>query len=349
MAIRVALNGFGRTGRAILREAKRRKVPINFTLVNDLANPALLAANLRYDSVHGAYSKTQIKAKTDDQGNHVLAFGKDHIRILGERDNAKLPLKDLGVDVVVDTTGAFPTRAQIEAHLKAGAGKVIVYPPPTKYDPDASIIMGVNDGELTGKEKIISAGSCTSNAGAPLAQILDENFGIETLYLSTIHAYTSDQRLLDFPHEDVRRSRAAGLSIIPTTTNAGTVIERILPNLKGKVSTGAHRVPVPDGSIVDLTFATTKATSVAAINEAFAKAARSRRYRKVLDYTTDPLVSVDVVGCPFSAVFDADLTQAVDENLLKVAAWFDNEVGYANRVIDLILKLDGLGKNVWSK
>ncbi|MDP8222866.1 MAG: glyceraldehyde 3-phosphate dehydrogenase NAD-binding domain-containing protein [Candidatus Lernaella stagnicola] len=348
MAIRVALNGFGRTGRAILREAKRRKVPFNFTLINDLADPALLVANLRFDSVHGAYPKKQVKITKDDKGHHVLVFGTDHIRILGERDNAKLPLKEMGVDVVIDTTGAFPTQKQLAAHFKAGAKKVLIYPPPKAYDPDYSVIMGVNEDGLTGREKVISAGSCTSNAAGPLVKLLDEHFGIETLYLSTVHAYTSDQRLLDYPHEDVRRGRAAGLSIIPTSTNAGTAIERILPHLKGRVFTGAHRVPVPDGSIVDLTFQTGKPTTVEAINKVFEKAARSRALRNVLEYTTDPLVSVDVVGSPYSAIFDSALTQAVDESLLKVAAWFDNEIGYANRVIDVLLKLDGLGKNVWS-
>ncbi len=348
MAIRVALNGFGRTGRAILREAKRRKVPFSFALINDVADPALLAANLRFDSVHGAYSKTQVQAGKDDKGNHILIFGKDHIRVLGERNNDKLPLKELGVDMLVDTTAAFPTRKLLQGHFKSGAKKVLVYPPPKSFEPDASIILGVNDDDLTGKEKIISAGSCTSNAAGPLMALLDEHFGIEALYLSTVHAYTSDQRLLDFPHTDVRRSRAAGLSIIPTTTNAGTVLERVLPNLKGKVFTGAHRVPVPDGSVVDLTFQTTRPTSVPEINEVFAKAARKRRYKGILDYTTDPLVSVDVVGSPYSAIFDGDLTQSVDDTFFKVVAWFDNEIGYANRVIDLILKIDGLGKKVWS-
>lgn len=348
MAIRVALNGFGRTGRAILREAKRRKVPFNFTLINDVADPALLAANLRFDSVHGAYTKAQVQIKLDNKGHHVLAFGKDHIRILGERDNAKLPLKEIGADVVIDTTGAFTTRKQVETYLKVGAKKVIVFPPPSQYAPDAAIIMGVNDDQLTGKEKIISAGSCTSNAAAPLAALIDAAFGVETLFLSTVHAYTSDQRLLDYPHADERRSRAAGMSIIPTTTSAGKMIERILPQLKGRVFTAAHRVPVPDGSVADLTFVTTKPATVAAINKVIEKASRSRKYRKIIEYCTDPLVSVDVIGNPHSAIFDADLTQAVDGTFFKVAAWFDNEIGYAGRVIDLILKLDGLGKNVWS-
>jgi len=348
MAIRVALNGFGRTGRAILREAKRRKVPFNFTLINDVADPALLAANLRFDSVHGAYAKSQVKIIIDDQGHHVLAFGQDHIRILGERDNAKLPLKELGADVVVDTTGAFTTRAQIETYLKVGAKKAIVFPPPAKFEPDASVIMGVNDDQLTGKEKIISAGSCTSNAAAPLAALIDEAFGVQTLFLETVHAYTSDQRLLDFPHADVRRSRAAGLSIIPTGTSAGQAIEAILPNLKGKVFTAAHRVPVPDGSVADLTFATQKPATVEAINALVEKAAKSKRFKGILEYSTDPLVSVDVIGNPHSAIFDAGLTQAVDETFFKMAAWFDNEIGFANRVIDLIVKLDTLGKNVWA-
>jgi glyceraldehyde 3-phosphate dehydrogenase len=340
MAIRVGLNGFGRTGRAILREAKRRNVPLNFTVINDVAEPALLAANLRYDSVHGAYRKDQVQIIQDGKGNFVLMFGEDHIRVLGERDNAKLPWKEIPTDIVIDTTGAFPKREQIEAHLVAGAKKVVVYPPPTAYEADLSIILGVNDEKLTGKEKIINNGSCTTNAAVPLAQIIDAAFGIESLFLMTVHAYTSDQRLLDFPHADVRRSRAAGLSIIPTTTNAGRAVERILPHLKGKVFTAAHRVPVPDGSVVDLTFATGKPTSVEEINKAMAAAAASPRLQGILDYSTEPLVSVDIIGNPYSAIFDADLTQAVDDRFFKVSAWFDNEVGYANRVIDLILKID---------
>jgi len=348
MEIRVGLNGFGRTGRAILREAKRRKVPFNFTIINDVADPALLASNLRFDSVHGAYPKKQVTVKKDSKGNQVLKFGNDHIRLLGERDNSRLPMKEIRTDVVVDTTGAFQTRKEIGAHLRAGAKKVIMFPPPTDFDPDISLVLGVNDDQLTGKEKIISAGSCTTNASAPLAYLIDQAFGIETLFLVTVHAYTSDQRLLDTPHKDVRRSRAAGLSIIPTSTTAGKALERILPALKGKVYTAAHRVPVADGSIADLTFATSKPATVEAINKVIEKAARSRRFKNIIEYSVDPLVSVDIIGNPHSAVFNADLTQAVDDRFFKMAAWFDNEIGYANRVIDLILKLDGLGKNVWS-
>jgi glyceraldehyde 3-phosphate dehydrogenase len=348
MAIRVGLNGFGRTGRAILREAKRRNEPINFTVINDVADPALLAANLRFDSVHGAYPKDKVTIIQDDKGHQVLRFGADHIRVLGERDNAKLPWKESNTDLVVDTTGAFPSRGQIESHLAAGAKKVIVYPPPTDYEPDLNVIFGVNHDKLTGKEKVISAGSCTTNAAVPLAYLLNQAFGIETLFLMTVHAYTSDQRLLDFPHADVRRSRAAGLSIIPTSTNAGKAVEKILPELKGKVFTSAHRVPIPDGSVVDLTFATQKATTVDAINETIAKAAAEPWCQDVLAYSTDPLVSVDIIGNTYSAVFDAALTQAVDDKFFKVSAWFDNEIGYANRVIDLILKIDGLGAGVWS-
>ncbi|NLH47371.1 MAG: aldehyde dehydrogenase [Myxococcales bacterium] len=348
MAIRVGLNGFGRTGRAILREAKRRKVPFNFTVINDVADPALLAANLRFDSVHGAYPKSEVQIIQDDKGNQVLKFGEDHIRVLGEKDNAKLPWKELPTDVVIDTTGAFSTREKLEAHLQAGAKKIIVYPPPTGYEPDLSIIMGVNDDQLTGKEKVISAGSCTTNAATPLAAILEKEFGIETLYLLTVHAFTSDQRLLDFPHADVRRSRAANLSIIPTSTSAGKALEKILPELKGKVFSSAHRVPIPDGSVVDLTFVTGKPASVEAINQAVAKACAEARLQGILEYSTDPIVSVDVIGNTNSAVFDAEFTQAVDDRFFKVSAWFDNELGYANRVIDLLVKLDGLGKNVWA-
>lgn len=347
MAINVGLNGFGRTGRAILREAKRRKVPFNFTIINDTADPKLLAANLRFDSVHGAYPKQKIKILDNDQGKQVLRFGEDHLLVLGERDNAKLPLKEIPTDVLIDTTGAFSSREAIEKGLKAGAKKVIVFPPPDKYEPDFRVIMGINDDQLTGKEKVISAGSCTSNAAAPLAYLIDQAFGIETLFLMTVHAFTSDQRLLDFPHDDVRRSRAAGLSIIPTTTSAGKAIERIIPHLKGKVFTGAHRVPVPDGSVADLTFATKKPAEIEQINAVIAKAAERGRFKGIIEYCTDPVVSVDIVGNPHSAVFDADLTQKVDGDFFKIAAWFDNEIGYANRVIDLVLKLDSLGPQVW--
>jgi len=347
MAIRVGINGFGRSGRAFLREAKRRKgVDFNFVAINDVVDPALLAANLRFDSVHGAYPKNQVKIVEDKKGNKVLRFNKDHIRLLGERDNAKLPWKELGCDVVFDSTGAWQTRKQLEKHLAGGAKKVIVFPPPG-YKVDASIVMGVNDDQLTGAEKVISATSCTTNASAPLAMLLDEAFGLEMLFITAVHAFTSDQRLLDYPHPNVRRSRAAGLSIIPSWTNAGKALERILPNLKGKIFTGAHRVPIPDGSIADLTFATKKPTSVEKINKLFAKAARSKQWKGILEYTEDPLVSVDIVGNPHSVVFDSDLTQAVDDDFYNIGAWFDNEIGYANRVIDLILKLDSLGPKVW--
>jgi len=347
MAIRVGLNGFGRTGRAIFREAKRRQVPFNFNLINDVADPALLAANLRLDSVHGAYVKRLVNILDDPQGNKVLKFGEDHIRLMGERDNAKLPWKELGTDVVIDTTGAFKTREAIEAHLKAGTKKIIVYPPPP-FAVDLSVVMGVNEGLLTGRENVISAGSCTTNVSALMAKLLDDKFGIEMLFITAVHAFTSDQRLLDYPHPDVRRSRAAGLSIIPTTTSAGVGVEQIIPSLKGKVFTAAHRVPIPDGSIADLMFEAKRPTSVAEINKLFEEAAQDENYKDIMEYTTDPLVSVDIVGNHHSAVFDAGLTQAVDDTFFKVSAWFDNELGYANRVIDLILKLDGLGAQVWS-
>lgn len=347
MSIRVAINGFGRNGRAFLREAKRRRVDFNFAAINDVVDPALLAANLRFDSVHGAYPKKQVKIVKDDKGHQVLKFGRDDIRLLGERNEAKLPWRELGVDVVLDTAGALDTRRKLEQHLKVGAKKIIVFPPPS-FKVDASVVMGVNDDQLTGKEKVVSATSCTTNAVAPLAMLLDEAFGLETLFVTSIHAFTSDQRLLDYPHPDVRRSRAAGLSIIPSWTSAGKAVEKVLPGLKGKVFTASHRVPIPDGSIADLTFATKEPTSVEKINRLFARMAVKKRFRGILEYTTDPLVSVDIVGNSHSAVFDSNLTQAVDDRFFKVVAWFDNEIGYANRVIDLILKLDSFGPKVWS-
>jgi glyceraldehyde 3-phosphate dehydrogenase len=352
MAIRIAINGFGRNGRAFLREAKRRGVDFNFAAINDVVNPSLLAANLRFDSVHGAYPKSQVKITEDREKRPVLAFGDDHIRLLGEKDNDALPWKELGVDVVFDTTGAWKTREKTEAHLRAGAKKVIVFPPPP-FAVDATVVKGVNDSTLTGKEKVISAGSCTTNAVAPLAKLLDDAFGIEMLFITSVHAFTSDQRLLDFPHSDVRRSRAAGLSIIPTTTGAARAVELVLPSFKGRLFASAHRVPIPDGSICDLQFSTKQpvdadpAKAVAKINEVIAAAAAGP-YQGVIEYSTDPLVSVDVMGNPHSAIFDAELTQAIDNTFFKVSAWFDNEIGYANRVIDLILKLDSLGPKVWS-
>jgi len=354
MAIRVGINGFGRTGRAFLREAKRRKVDFNFTAINDVVKPTLLAANLRFDSVHGAYPKSQVKIVEDSEKRPVLAFGKDHIRLLGPPENETLPWRELGVDVVFDSTGAWDTREKLESHLRGGAKKIIVFPQPP-YAVDATIVMGVNDQTLTGAEKIISAGSCTTNAAAILIQLLDSAFGLEMVFATAVHAFTSDQRLLDFPHPDMRRARAAGLSIIPTKTNAGPALELVLPDkMKGRIFTAAHRVPIPDGSIVDLMFSTEKKLNadpkkaVAAINRVIHKAARNKQLKGILEYSTDPLVSVDVVGNPHSAIFDAGLTQAVDRTFFKVSAWFDNEIGYANRVIDLILKLDSLGPAVWS-
>ena len=337
MAIKVAVNGFGRIGRSVLRAAKLiRKADFDFVAINDLADPEKLSTVLKYDSVHGTYPG-EISIK---DGN--LSVDGEVIKMLSERKPADLPWGELEVDFVIEATGLFRERAQLEEHLNAGAKKVILTVPP-KDEIDATIVLGVNGDILTGEEKIISNASCTTNCAATVTKVIHEAFTIKKGFLSTIHAYTMDQKLLDYPHRDMRRARAAVLSIIPTSTGAAKTLGVVLPDLAGKVDGMSFRVPIPDGSIVDLIFVIEKATTVEEINKVM-KEATENGMEGLVEYTTDPIVSVDIKGNIHSAIFDAELTRAMDPHFIKISAWYDNEMGYACRVVDLILKMNELSE-----
>ncbi|MFC1563266.1 type I glyceraldehyde-3-phosphate dehydrogenase, partial [candidate division KSB1 bacterium] len=299
--------------------------------INDLTDAKTLAHLLKYDSTHGKYSGT-VEAKDSS----IIVDGNE-IKIYAEKDPANLPWKELDVNVVVESTGVFRKKEQIMKHIDAGAEKVILTVP-AKDEIDATIVLGVNDSVLTGNEKIISNASCTTNCVAPMVKVLNDNFGIESGLMTTIHSYTSDQRLLDFPHSDLRRARSAALSIIPTTTGAAKAVGKIIPDLDGKLDGLAMRVPTPDGSIIDLVVILKKETSVEEINAKMKEAAES--YLKgIMEYCEDPVVSQDIVGNLHSCVFDPPLTYVKGGNLAKVVGWYDNEMAYSTRVIDLINKI----------
>lgn len=335
MAIKVGINGFGRIGRSVMRAAKLiRKADFDFVAINDLTDPSKLCTVLKYDSVHGTYPG-EVKIDNGD-----LSVEGDKIKMVSERDPANLPWGELGVEIVVESTGLFRERSQLEKHLSAGAKKVILTVPP-KDDIDATIVLGVNDDILTGEEKIVSNASCTTNCAATVTKVIHEAFNIKKGFLSTIHAYTMDQKLLDHPHPDMRRARAASLSIIPTSTGAAKTLGVVLPSLAGKIDGMSFRVPIPDGSIVDLILEIEKPTTVEEINKVMKEAAEGEM-KGIIEYTEDPIVSVDITGNVNSAIFDAGLTRAMDAKFIKVSAWYDNEMGYACRVVDLITKLHSL-------
>ncbi|MBI4744800.1 MAG: type I glyceraldehyde-3-phosphate dehydrogenase [Actinobacteria bacterium] len=327
MAIRVGINGFGRIGRNILR-AGLNNSEIEFVAVNDLTNAKTLAHLLKYDSVHGVL-KTEVKS-TDSS---ILVGGKE-LKVLKEKDPAALPWASLGVDVVVESTGFFTSKDDAAKHISAGAKQVIITAP--AKEPDITIVLGVNEDQYNpANHHIISNASCTTNCLAPVAKVLLDNFGIAKGFMTTIHAYTNDQKILDLPHSDLRRARAAGMSVIPTSTGAAKAIGLVLPELKGKMDGVAMRVPVPDGSVVDLVAELEKETTVQEVNQAFENAADKGRFKNILAYTEDPIVSVDVVGNSYSSVFDAASTMVLG-NMVKVVSWYDNEWGYSCRVVDLI-------------
>ena len=335
MAIKIGINGFGRIGRSVLRAAKLiRKSDFDFVAINDLTDAEKLSTVLKYDSVHGTYPG-EISIS-----NGNLSVDGDIIKMVSERNPADLPWGELEVDFVIEATGLFRERKQLEGHLNAGAKKVILTVPP-KDDIDATIVLGVNDDTLTGEEKIISNASCTTNCAATVTKVIHEAFDIKRGYLSTIHAYTMDQKLLDYPHKDMRRARAASLSIIPTSTGAAKTLGVVLPSLAGKVDGMSFRVPIPDGSIVDLIFEVNKPTTVEEINRVM-KEATENDMMGYIEYTEDPIGSVDIKGNIHSAIFDSQLTRAMDPNFIKVSAWYDNEMGYACRVVDLISKISEL-------
>ncbi|WP_027418488.1 type I glyceraldehyde-3-phosphate dehydrogenase [Crocinitomix catalasitica] len=326
MAIRIAINGFGRIGRYFLRMAAENP-EIEVVAINDLSDAATLAHLFKYDSVHGRFNGT---IKNDS--NH-LYINDSKISMISEKDPESLPWATLKIDVVIESTGFFRIFEDANKHIIAGAKKVIISAPPNSNDIK-SVVMGVNESILDGSEKIISNASCTTNSAAPLVKVMKTLGQIESCYITTVHSYTSDQRLHDAPHKDLRRARAAAESIVPTTTGAAKAITKIFPELDGHMGGCGIRVPVPDGSLTDMTFIMDHEISVQEINEAFKKASTSD-LQGVLDYTEDPIVSVDIIGCPFSATFDAQLTSVVGR-MIKVVSWYDNEAGYSNRLIDLV-------------
>jgi glyceraldehyde 3-phosphate dehydrogenase len=324
---RVAINGFGRIGRNILRAAKKHGAPMDFIAVNDLTDNATLAHLLRYDSVHGRYPG-DVEAASDG-----LVVDGDTVRVLSEKDPAKLPWKDLGVDVVFESTGRFTKREDAAKHLDAGAGKVIITAP--AKGEDITIVMGVNHQKYDGeKHHVISNASCTTNCLVPVVKVLIDSFGIRRGIMTTIHSYTNDQQLLDLPHKDLRRARAAGLSIIPTTTGAAKATSLVIPEMKGKLDGISMRVPTADASIVDLTAELERNTTIEEVNDAFRQAAAGP-LQGILAVSDEPLVSVDYIGNPNSSIVDLLSTFVMEGSLVKVLSWYDNEWGYSMRCVDL--------------
>jgi glyceraldehyde 3-phosphate dehydrogenase len=333
--IRVAINGFGRIGRAVFRIiAERTESDIEVVAINDLADDDILAYLLEYDSVMGPFEQ-EVQVK-----DGVMTVGRHDVKMLYIKDPAQLPWKDLAIDVVVESTGVFRTREKLQKHIDAGAKRVILTVP-ADDEIDDTVVLGVNDDQLGADDVIVSNASCTTNSLAPLAKVLDEAFGIKRGIMTTVHAYTNDQRLADVPHKDLRRSRAATENIIPTTTGAAKAVGKVYPKLDGLLHGMAMRVPVPDGSTVDLVVELEKNVSVEEVNAAV-KAAAEGPMAGVLEYTEDPIVSTDIIGNPHSSIFDAAGTQVLGGNLVKVLSWYDNEWGYSNRVVDLIERLGRL-------
>ncbi|MCX5673122.1 MAG: type I glyceraldehyde-3-phosphate dehydrogenase [Planctomycetota bacterium] len=331
MAIRIGINGFGRIGRIVFRTMWARKGEFEIVGINDLTDAKILAYLLKYDSVYGRF-----KGDVGVDGTSLVVDGKK-IPVTAEKDPLKLPWGQLKVDVVLECTGAFTNKADCAKHITAGAKKVILSAPP-KDELDAIIVIGVNDATLKPEHKIVSNASCTTNCLAPVAKVLHENFGIKRGLMTTCHAYTGDQRLLDMIHKDPHRARAAALNIIPTTTGAAKAVGKVIPALKGRLNGYALRVPTPVGSIVDLTVELEKPATPEAINAAMKKAAEGE-LKGILGYTDDPIVSSDVIGTTVSSLFDGTLTQAIDPTFVKVCSWYDNEWGFSNRMADLAKKL----------
>jgi glyceraldehyde 3-phosphate dehydrogenase len=333
-AYRVGINGFGRVGRSVFRILAERD-EIDVVVVNDLYENEQLAYLLKYDTVMGIFPH-ELSVKGDE-----MFYGDSSVVLTARRDPAEIPWRKYGVDIVVEATGVFRTRAQLEKHLAAGAEKVILTVP-AKDEIDATIVIGVNDGELRPEDRIVSNASCTTNCLAPIAKILDDAFGIAEGFVTTVHAYTNDQRLADVPHKDPRRSRAAAQNLIPTTTGAARAVGRVLPKLNGRLDGLAIRVPVPNGSIVDLVVRLDRKTTRDEINAAVRDAANGP-LKRIVQYTEEPLVSSDIIGNPHSAVFDARSTRTLSGHFAKVVSWYDNEWAYATRVVDLIERVGGRG------
>ena len=324
----VAINGFGRIGRSVFRILNSQK-KINVVAINDIADNEAMAYLLKYDTVMGPF-KDSVEIDGD-----ILKTSFNNIKMLAEREPIQLPWGEMGVDVVIESTGIFRTKKQLDAHIKAGAKRVILTVP-AKDEIDYTLVIGVNDNGLTDDHKIISNASCTTNCLAPMAKILNDSFGIEHGVINTIHAYTNDQRLADVPHSDWRRSRAAAENIIPTTTGAARAVGKVLPELNGKLDGIAMRVPVPDGSVVDSVFKLEKSVTIDEINNTVKSAANEESMKSVVEYSTLPVVSTDIIGNPHSSIFDAPFTKVIDGTLIKTVNWYDNEWGYSNRVADLV-------------
>jgi glyceraldehyde 3-phosphate dehydrogenase len=332
MAVRVAINGFGRIGRNVFRAAYERGAAVEWVAVNDLIEPATIAHLVKYDSNYGPFPGS-VRA-TDS----TLKVDDAELRVLSERDPAALPWKELDVDVVIESTGLFTDRENAAKHLEAGAKKVVISAPAT--DPDLTVALGVNFDDVYDSERhhVISNASCTTNCLAPLAKVLHEAVGIKHGLMTTVHAYTADQRLQDMPHRDLRRARAAAINLIPASTGAAKAIGLVIPELNGKLHGFAIRAPLPTGSVVDLTVEAERETSVEEVNGALERAA-SGQLQGILDYTEDPIVSSDIIKNPASSIIDAQLTAVMDGTMVKAISWYDNEWGYSNRVADLVQRL----------
>ncbi|HWL07550.1 MAG TPA: type I glyceraldehyde-3-phosphate dehydrogenase [Planctomicrobium sp.] len=336
MAVTVGINGFGRIGRITLRAMLARGDEFNVVAINDLGDPKALAMLLKYDSVQGRFP-----GEVSVEGDAIIINGKK-VKVLAERDPGKLPWKDLGVEVALESTGFFTGRAKegkpgYDSHLAAGARKVVISAPASDK-PDLTVVCGVNDNQLTAEHKTVSNASCTTNCLAPVAKVLHEKFGIEKGLMTTVHAYTNDQRVSDQIHSDPRRARAAAINVIPTSTGAAKAVGEVLPALNGKLTGISLRVPVATGSVTDLVAVLSKDVTPQEINAAI-KAAAEGELKGILEYTEDPIVSTDIIGSTYSSIFDGSWTQVIGGNLVKILSWYDNEYGYSNRTADLISKL----------
>ena len=329
--IRVAINGFGRIGRTFCRIAQQKKA-IEVVAINDLADSQTLAHLFKYDSIHRIYPG-DVKA-----GDGSISIDGRNVKIFSEKSPENIPWKSLDIDVVIESTGHFLDKESAGKHIAAGAKKVIISAP--AKDNVKAVVLGINDSILSNGDTVVSNASCTTNCAAPMIKVLDENWGVEDAYISTIHSYTGDQRLHDAPHKDLRRARAAALSIIPTSTGAAKAITKIFPHLEGKIGGCGMRVPVPNGSLTDISCILKKDTTVKEINEAFKKAAQSA-LKGIVEYTEEPIVSIDIIGNPHSCIFDAEFTSVVGR-MVKVIGWYDNEAGYSNRLAELIERIHGL-------
>jgi glyceraldehyde 3-phosphate dehydrogenase len=326
--VKIAINGFGRIGRVTFRNIQKKN-NVEVVAINDLTDAKTLAHLLKYDSVHGRFD-ADVKA----EGDFLVVNGKK-IKVYAERDPENLPWKELGIDIVVESTGIFRSKDKMSKHIKAGAKKVILTVPADNADDvDATVVLGVNQDVLTKDSIYVSNASCTTNCLAPIAKVLHDKFGIKRGLMNTVHSYTNDQQILDLPHKDLRRARAAAVSIIPTSTGAAKAVGLVIPALKGKLDGMSMRVPTPDGSVVDLTVELAKDVTKEEVNAAMKEA--SQTYLKgILEYVEDPIVSIDIVGNAHSSIFDSQLTMVLDKNMVKVVSWYDNENGYSNRVCDL--------------